>query len=166
MRRAIYPGSFDPVTNGHLDIIRRSCRLFDEVVIALLVNAGKTPLFGLKERLELLREVTRPFNEGAAQVRVDTFSGLLVQYAQQQQAQAIVRGIRAVADYEYELNMAQMNRRLAPDIETVFLMSSGEYSFVSSRLIKEVYQLGGDISDFVPPLVEARMKLKLKGDSK
>ncbi len=114
MRRAIYPGSFDPVTNGHLDIIARSCRLFDEVVIALLVNPGKTPLFTIAERTALLTEVTQDFNSATCRVRVDSFQGLLVHYARAQQAQAIVRGLRAVADYEYELQMAQMNRRQVP----------------------------------------------------
>ncbi len=158
MRRAIYPGSFDPVTNGHLDIIERSCRLFDEVVVALLVNPHKTSLFSLDERIELLREVTQTMPG----VRVETFSGLLAHYARAQTATAVVRGIRAVADYEYELNMANMNRRLAPEIETVFLMSSGAYSYVSSRLVKEVYQLGGDINGLVPSIVEAQMKEKLR----
>jgi pantetheine-phosphate adenylyltransferase len=157
MRRAIYPGSFDPVTNGHLDIIARSCRLFDEVVVALLVNQHKTPLFATDERVALLREVTQGFGG----VRVDTFTGLLVHYAQAQGANAVVRGIRAVSDYEYELQMAQMNRRLAPELETVFLLSAGEYSHVSSRLVKEVFQLGGDITGLVPPLVEERMRAKL-----
>ena len=162
MRRAIYPGSFDPVTNGHLDIIERSCRLFDEVVIALLVNSGKTPLFALEERLEMLRAVTQKFNAGASRVRVDTFQGLLANYARAQEAVAIVRGLRAVADYEYELPMAQMNRHLEPRLETVFLVSAAENSYVSSRLVKEVCQLGGDINEFVPPLVAARMREKFK----
>ena len=160
MRRAIYPGSFDPVTNGHLDIIERSCRLFDEVVVALLLNAHKTALFSIAERLEILGEVCS--NNFGATVKVKTFSGLLVQFTCAEKANAIVRGIRAVADYEYELNMANMNRRLSPEIETVFLMSSGSYSYVSSRLVKEVYQLGGDITGLVPALVEARMKEKLR----
>ncbi len=162
MRRAIYPGSFDPVTNGHLDIIARSCRLFDEVVIALLVNPGKTPLFTIAERTALLLEVTQDFNSATCRVRVDSFQGLLVHYARAQQAQAIVRGLRAVADYEYELQMAQMNRRQEPTLETVFLMSDAAYSYVSSRLVKEVFQLGGNINGLVPPLVAAQMQSKLK----
>jgi pantetheine-phosphate adenylyltransferase len=159
MRRAIYPGSFDPVTCGHLDIIERSCRLFDEVIVAILVNQNKTPFFTLEERIGLLNEVTQQF-AGFCRVRVETFSGLLVDFGRLQQANAIVRGIRAVADYEYELSMAQMNRRLAPEIETVFLMSSGVYSYVSSRLVKEVFQLGGDIQGLVPPAVEKKMQAK------
>jgi pantetheine-phosphate adenylyltransferase len=152
MRRAIYPGSFDPLTNGHLDIIERSCRLFDEVVVSILVNQAKQSLFPLEERLEIIREVT-----ASPQVRVDTFDGLLVHYAVAQGATAIIRGIRAVSDYEYELQMALMNRRLESGVETVFLMSTEAYSFVSSRLVKEVASLGGRVTGLVPPVVEARL---------
>jgi pantetheine-phosphate adenylyltransferase len=156
MRRAIYPGSFDPITLGHLDIIERSARLFDEVIVALLVNADKLPMFTTEERVEMIRSVT-PWNN----VRVDTFEGLLVHYAVEQQAQFVVRGIRAISDYEYELQMALMNRRLEPSVETVFLMAGEAYSYISSRLIKEVFKLGGSINGLVPELVEQRMRDKI-----
>jgi pantetheine-phosphate adenylyltransferase len=161
-RRAIYPGSFDPVTNGHLDIIERACHLFDEVVVAILINPNKAPLFTVEERVEMLGDV---LNSHFPQVRVDTFTGLLVEYAVRQQAQAVVRGIRAISDYEYELQMALMNRRLAPSVETIFLMAPQEYSFISSRLVKEVFTLGGSVEGFVPPLVIERMKAKTGGSS-
>ena len=155
-RKAIYPGSFDPLTNGHMDIIERSAKLFDEVVVAILLNIQKQPMFSTEERVEMIQAVV-PY----ANVTVDTFEGLLVHYAVAQQAQGIVRGIRAVSDYEYELQMALMNRRLEPSIETVFLMASEEYSYLSSRLIKEVFTLGGTITGLVPELVEQRMKEKM-----
>ena len=156
MRRAIYPGTFDPITMGHLDIIERSAKLFDEVVVALLLNMEKQPMFTTEERVEMIREVLPTGN-----VRVDTFEGLLVHYAVAQQAQFVVRGIRAISDYEYELQMALMNRRLEPSVETVFLMAGEAYSYVSSRLIKEVFKLGGSINGLVPPAVEKRMRDKL-----
>jgi pantetheine-phosphate adenylyltransferase len=156
IRRAIYPGSFDPITMGHLDIIERSARLFDEVVVALLSNIEKQPMFTTEERVEMIREIV-PLNN----VRVGTFEGLLVHYAVQQQAQFVVRGIRAISDYEYELQMALMNRRLEPSVETVFLMAGEAYSYISSRLIKEVYKLGGPINGLVPKLVEERMRAKI-----
>lgn len=157
MRRAIYPGTFDPVTNGHLDIIERACKLFDEVIVAILLNPGKNPMFTLDERVQTLNEVvcTR-----FPQAKIDTFDGLLVDYAAKHQAQAVVRGIRAISDYEYELQMALMNRRLSPDLETVFLMSSEDYSYLSSRIVKEVFTLGGKIEGLVPDLVIERMKQK------
>ncbi len=158
MRRAIYPGSFDPITNGHLDIIDRGRRLFDEIIIAVLVNAEKKPLFNFDERIEIIKEVVSNWPE----VRVDTFNGLLVNYAQSQQAGCIVRGIRAISDYEYELQMALMNRRLAPEIETVFMMAAEPYSYLSSRLVKEVFMLKGSITGLVPSLVEQKMKEKLE----
>jgi pantetheine-phosphate adenylyltransferase len=158
MRRAIFPGSFDPVTNGHLDIIERGCKLFDEIIIAILVNPEKKPFFTVEERQSLLTEVLKQIDRGNCRVRVDYFEGLLVQYAVAQQAHAIVRGIRAISDYEYELQMALMNRRLEPTIETVFMMPAEIYSYVSSKLVKEVFQLGGELDGLVPPLVEARMK--------
>jgi pantetheine-phosphate adenylyltransferase len=161
MRRAIYPGSFDPVTNGHLDIIERGCKLFDEIIIAILVNPDKQPFFSIDERREILAEVLKSINRGNCKIRVDDFRGLLVHYAVAQEAHAIVRGIRAISDYEYELQMALMNRRLEPSIETVFMMPAEIYSYVSSRLVKEVVQLGGELEGLVPPFVEARMRDKL-----
>jgi len=162
MRRAIYPGSFDPVTNGHLDIIERGCKLFDEIIIAILVNPEKQPFFSIDERREMLAEVLNGIEQGGCRVRIDDFQGLLVHYAVAQQAHAIVRGIRAISDYEYELQMALMNRRLEPTIETVFMMPAETYSYVSSRLVKEVFQLGGELEGLVPPIVENRMKEKIK----
>jgi len=161
MRRAIYPGSFDPVTNGHLDIIARGCKLFDEIIIAILVNPEKQPFFTVEERQQMLSEVLQQIDRGACELRVDSFEGLLVQYAVAQQAEAIVRGIRAISDYEYELQMALMNRRLEPSIETVFMMPAEAYTYVSSRLVKEVFLLGGALDGLVPKLVEARMKVKV-----
>lgn len=163
MRRAIYPGSFDPVTNGHLDIIQRGCKLFDEIIIAILINPEKTPFFSVQERKEILAEVLRDIERGGCTVIVDSFEGLLVQYAAERKADAIVRGIRAISDYEYELQMALMNRRLEPNLETVFMMPAEAYSYVSSRLVKEVFQLGGNIGGLVPPIVEQRMKVKVLG---
>jgi len=161
MRRAIYPGSFDPVTNGHLDIIARGCKLFDEIIIAILVNPEKKPFFTVEERRGMLTEVLQQIDRGTCSLRVDSFAGLLVQYAVAQHAEAIVRGIRAISDYEYELQMALMNRRLEPTIETVFMMPAEAYSYVSSRLVKEVFLLGGELDGLVPPLVEERMKKKI-----
>ncbi len=161
MRRAIYPGSFDPVTNGHLDIIERGCKLFDEIIIGILVNPEKTPFFTLEERQEMLTEIVQDISRGGCRVRVDSFRGLLVHYSVAQEANAIVRGIRAISDYEYELQMALMNRRLEPSIETVFMMPAETYSYVSSRLVKEVFQLGGEIDGLVPPVIERRMKEKM-----
>jgi pantetheine-phosphate adenylyltransferase len=164
MRRAIYPGSFDPVTNGHLDIIGRGCKLFDEIIIAILVNPEKKPFFSIDERSDMLGEVLKQIDRGACQLRVDSFEGLLVHYAVARQADAIVRGIRAISDYEFELQMALMNRRLEPTIETVFMMPAEAYSYVSSRLVKEVFVLGGALDGLVPPLVEARMREKVASD--
>lgn len=157
MRRAIYPGSFDPITNGHLDIIGRSCKLFDEVIVAVLINVDKKPLFNFDERLALIREVVAEWPNA----KVDSFKGLLVHYAAEKEAGCIIRGIRAVADYEYELQMALMNRRLAPEIETIFMMASEPYSYLSSRLAKEVFMLGGSIAGLVPELVTEKMREKL-----
>jgi pantetheine-phosphate adenylyltransferase len=161
MRRAIYPGSFDPVTNGHLDIIERGCKLFDEIIISILVNPEKQPFFTVEERKEMLDEVVKSISKGRCAVRIDSFTGLLVNYAVAQQASVIVRGIRAISDYEYEFQMALMNRRLEPGIETVFMMPAETYSYVSSRLVKEVFQLGGAVTGLVPSLIENRMKEKL-----
>ena len=160
MRRAIYPGSFDPVTNGHLDIIERGCKLFDEIIVSILVHPEKQPFFTIEERREMLLEVLKQIDKGHCEVRVDSFEGLLVHYALAKQADAIVRGIRARSDYEYELQMALMNRRLEPSIETVFMMPAETFSYVSSRLVKEVFQLGGRLEGLVPQLVEERMKDK------
>ena len=160
MRRAIYPGSFDPVTNGHLDIIQRGCKLFDEIIVAVLVNPEKTAFFTIEERCDILSEVLKTIDRGDCHVIVEGFAGLMVQYAAEREANAIVRGIRAISDYEYELQMALMNRRLQPSLETVFMMPAEEYSYVSSRLVKEVFHLGARIDGLVPAIVEARMKKK------
>jgi pantetheine-phosphate adenylyltransferase len=150
---AIYPGSFDPITNGHLDLVQRGARMFDTLIVSILKNDSKLPLFSVEERMEMLREVLRPYSN----VEVDCFDGLLVDHATARSATVLLRGIRAISDYEYELQMALMNRRLRPDIETVFMMSNEAYSFISSRLVKEVFGLGGNISGLVPPSVEARL---------
>ncbi len=155
-RLAVYPGSFDPLTNGHVDIIQRGARLFDRIVIALLVNRDKAPMFSIEERLELTREVFR----AQPNVEVDTFDGLLVEYARRRRANVIVRGLRAISDFEYELQMALMNRRLSDEIETVFMMPAEPYTYVSSRLVKEVFALGGSVAGLVPPVVEARLAVK------
>jgi pantetheine-phosphate adenylyltransferase len=155
---AIYPGSFDPITSGHLDLIERGCRLFDRLIVSILRNEIKQPLFTVEERMEMLREVVVHFPN----VEVDSFNGLLVDYAAQKNATALVRGIRAISDYEYELQMALMNRRLRPDIETVFMMASEAHSFISSRLVKEVFALGGNITGLVPPSVEIRLRKRLE----
>ena len=157
---AVYPGSFDPITNGHLDLVERGARLFDKLIVAILDNAAKdAPLFTVEERMEMLRDVLRPF----ANVEVDSFRGLLADYVARKHAHVILRGIRAISDYEYELQMALMNTRLAPDVETVFLMSREAYSFVSSRLVKQIIGLGGNISGLVPPLVEQRLRSRVGG---
>lgn len=163
MRRAIYPGSFDPVTNGHLDIIERGSKLFDEIIIAILINPEKSALFSIEERREMIEAATAEVRTEDCLLRVDSFQGLLVRYAVEQQADAIIRGIRAVSDYEYELQMAHMNRRLEPRVETVFLTAAAAYSYISSRLVKEIYQLGGAIEGLVPASVEARMRGKSTG---
>ena len=154
---AIYPGSFDPVTNGHLDLIERGSKLFDRLVVAILQNQEKDPLFSVPERVDMLREVTRPWTN----VEVDVFHGLLVDYAKHRGAQVLLRGIRAISDYEYELQMAMMNRKMEPNIETVFMMPSVKYSYLSSRLVREVARLGGALKDLVPQLVEERMRAKV-----
>ena len=157
---AIYPGSFDPVTNGHLDLIERGAKIFDRLIVSILRNIEKTPLFTLDERVEMLREVTRPWPN----VEVDVFGGLLVEYAQVRGASVILRGIRAISDYEYELQMAMMNRKLKPDLETVFMMPAVAYSYLSSRLVREIVQLGGpitDLADLVPAAVEQRLRAKV-----
>ncbi len=155
---AIYPGSFDPITNGHLDLIERGRKLCDRLIVAILRNESKQPLFSVEERTEMLREVVAPYPD----VEVDSFHGLLVQYAAAKKASVILRGIRAISDYEYELQMALMNRRLCPDIETVFLMAGEAYSFISSRLVKEVVGLGGDVAGLVPAAVEVKLKKRVQ----
>jgi pantetheine-phosphate adenylyltransferase len=153
---AIFPGSFDPITNGHLDIVGRSLHVFDEVKVAILVNSDKSPLFSVDERVAIIREAYR----GNRRVAVDTFSGLLVDYAEAVGASVIVRGIRAISDFEFEFQMALMNRRLNPRIETVFMMPAESYSYLSSRLVKEVFRLGGKVTGLVPPVVEQRLREK------
>ena len=157
-RVAVYPGSFDPLTNGHVDIILRGARLFDRIIVALLENADKSPMFPVGERLEIAKKVFAPHQN----VDVDRFDGLLVDYVRFQGANVIVRGLRAISDFEVELQMALMNRRLNPEVETVFMMPAEQYTYVSSRLVKEVFALGGSISGLVPDTVEAELKRKRK----
>lgn len=152
----IYPGSFDPPTNGHLDLITRASKLFDRLIVAVLGQDGKQPLFSVEERLGMLRVSTSSLEN----VTVESFDGLLVDYARRNQARLILRGIRAVSDYEYELQMALMNRKLLPELETIFMLPAEAYSYLSSRLVKEVWGLGGDIHDLVPEVVEARLRAK------
>lgn len=153
---AVYPGSFDPLTNGHVDIIERGARLFDRIIVAIAVNAEKAPMFTMTERVEIARAVF----ENHPNVEVDTFEGLLVNYVERRKANVIVRGLRAVSDFEYEMQMALMNRELAKTLETVFMMPAAQYSFISSRLIKEVFALGGKVHGLVPELVEKRLREK------
>jgi len=155
---AIYPGSFDPITNGHLDVIERGARLFGRLIVSILRNESKAPLFTVEERMEMLAEVTAPWKN----IELDSFDGLLADYALRRGARVILRGIRALSDYEYELQMALMNRRLQPGVETVFLLAGEQFSFISSRLVKEVIGLGGNIAGLVPPVVERRLVDRLK----
>ena len=154
---AIYPGSFDPPTNGHLDLIQRGSKIFEELVVAILRNSEKSPMFSVAERSEMLRELTADLSN----VRIDTFDGLMVEYAKSIEAMCVLRGIRAISDYEYELQMALMNRKLEPTLETVFMMPADKYSYVSSRLVREVAQAGGPVKDLVPEVVEQRVLAKL-----
>ena len=154
--RAIYPGSFDPLTNGHLDLIERGSKIFDELIVGTLRNSEKDPLFTLAERLDMLNQMVKRFEN----VRVESFEGLLVDYAMRKNAKAVLRGIRAISDYEYELQMALMNRKLQPQLETVFMMPAEAYSYLSSRLVKEVFRLGGSVRGLVPELVEERLREK------
>jgi len=157
MRTAIYPGSFDPLTNGHLDIIERAAKLFDRVIVTVAQNDQKKPLFSLKERVALVSTGIKDMPT----VEVDSFSNLLVDYVESRGARAIVRGLRAVSDFEFEFQLALMNRKLNDQIETIFMMPKGSYTFLSSRIVKEIARLGGDVSSFVPPHVEAALKRKL-----
>jgi pantetheine-phosphate adenylyltransferase len=159
---AIYPGSFDPITTGHLDVIERGSRLFDRLIVSILHNESKAPLFNVPERIEMLTEAVKPFPN----VEVDCFHGLLADYALRRKASVILRGIRAISDYENELQMALMNRRLQPGLETVFLLAGEAFSFISSKLVKEVISLGGNINGLVPPLVEVRLRERLGQDTK
>ena len=159
---AVFPGSFDPLTNGHLDLVERALAVFDRVRLAILQNSEKQPLFSVEERLALLRAALG----GRPRVELDTFSGLLVDYARKAGASVIIRGIRAVSDFEYEFQMALMNRQLEPRIETVFMMPAGRYTYVSSRLVKEVARLGGRVSELVPPVVERQLAKKLRSRRK
>jgi pantetheine-phosphate adenylyltransferase len=159
--KAIYPGTFDPMTNGHLDLIARASKIFDHLVVAILKNDAKQPLFTVPERVEMLTEGVAHFGN----VSVATFDGLMVDFAREQGAGAVVRGIRAISDYEYEFQMALMNRRLAPELETVFLMPAGEFSYVSSRLVKGVFRLGGSVEGLVPASVIERMKRRVSDQS-
>jgi pantetheine-phosphate adenylyltransferase len=154
---ALYPGTFDPPTNGHLDLIERGAKLFDRLIVAILNNPVKDPLFTVEERVEMLKESTAALKN----VSVATFDGLMVEFARKQGVSAVLRGIRAISDYEYEFQMALMNRRLAPEIETVFLQPAGRYSFVSSRMLKEVFSFGGDVSGLVPPNVLKRLRSRM-----
>lgn len=157
MLRAIYPGSFDPVTYGHIDIMRRSCKIVDELIVGVLSNKAKIPLFSVEERVKMLKEVTKELPG----VKIVPFEGLLIDFAKEMSAKMVVRGLRAVTDFEYELQMAQTNHKLAEDIETVFLTTSLEYSYLSSTIVKEVAAFGGDISQFVPEHVEEKIKSKI-----
>jgi len=154
---AIYPGSFDPPTNGHLDLIQRGSKIFEELVVAILRNPEKTPMFSVSERLEMLRELTADLHN----VRIDTFGGLMVEYAKSIEATCVLRGIRAVSDYEYELQMALLNRKIEPTLETVFMMPADKYSYISSRLVREVAQVGGPVKGLVPEVVEQKLREKL-----
>ena len=155
--KVIYPGTFDPITYGHLDLIERACRIFSYVLVGVAVNPQKRPLFSIEERVEMVKEVTRGFPK----VEVEAFNGLLVDFARKKGIKIILRGVRAISDFEYEFQMALSNRKLAPEIETVFMMPKENYSFLSSKIIKEAAALGADLKEFVPPLVEKRLKEKL-----
>lgn len=162
-RIAIYPGSFDPVTNGHLDIVERGLKLFDKIIVTILLNPGKTPLFSTEERLEMLAESLKKFANG---IEIDTFNGLLVDYADRRGAHGILRGLRATSDFEYEFQMALMNRKLNREVQTVFLMTGFRWIFTSSSIIKQAAQFGGDISGMVPTLVKKRLQEKFGTDAK
>jgi pantetheine-phosphate adenylyltransferase len=160
MRRAIYPGSFDPVTKGHLDVVQRASGLFDEIVVAVAHNEQKTGLFSIPERMELLRD---SLNGVAVNVQVTSFAGLLVDFARREKVNAVIRGLRAISDFEFEFQMALMNRKLEPAVETIFLMPREEYTAISSRIVKEIAKLGGNVEAFVPPLVARALREKFAG---
>ena len=157
MKKAIYPGSFDPVTLGHYDIIERSSKIFDRLIVGVLNNSAKSPLFSVEERVKMLKEVTKDLDN----IRIVPFDGLLVEFASRMNAGLVIRGLRAITDFEYELQMSQTNHKLAPDIETMFLTTSLEYSFLSSTTVKEIATFGGDISQFVPETIERRIQEKI-----
>lgn len=159
MKLAIYPGTFDPITNGHLDILERALKLFDKVIITIARNTAKNPLFTEEERIALLRQATKRYKR----VEVDSFDGLLVEYVRQRHAIAVVRGLRAMTDFEYELQMALMNRKLNDTMETVFLMPNEQYTYLSSNVVREIARLGGDVSKFVPPMVRKALRQKIAG---
>lgn len=158
MKIAIYPGTFDPITNGHLDILERAINLFDKVIVSIARNSSKDPLFPEQERLELIRQAIKSYK----QVEVDSFEGLLVDYAKKKKATAVVRGLRAISDFEYELQMALMNRKLNPNVQTVFLMPNEKYTYLNSTIVREIARLGGDVTDFVPPVVKEALNRKFK----
>ena len=162
MKTAIYPGSFDPITNGHLDILERAINLFDRVIITVARNSTKNPLFTEEERLKLMRDAVKQYK----QVEVDSFEGLLVDYARTKKAIAVVRGLRAISDFEYELQMALMNRKLNPGVQTVFLMPNERYTYLNSTIVREISRLGGNVNDFVPPTVKAALDKKFKSNKK
>ncbi len=157
MKVAVYPGSFDPFTNGHVDIVRRGCRIFDRVLVAVLCNTEKTPLFSVEERIAMIRSIFRR----QPKVKVKDFSGLLVEFLRSEKANVVVRGLRVVSDFEYEYQMALMNRRLDPEVETIFLTPKEELSYLSSRMVKQVHRLGGDVSGLVPSIVHRELEKKL-----
>lgn len=159
VRRAIYPGSFDPITNGHLDVIQRAAKLFDEVVVAVAFNEQKTSLFPVDERVALIQHASAT----VPNIRIERFDGLLVDFARQQQASAVVRGLRAISDFEFEFQMALMNRKLEPEIETIFMMPAEKYTYISSRIVKEIARLGGDVTAFVPTSVAEALQTRLHG---
>ena len=158
MSIAIYPGTFDPITRGHLDVIRRALKIFDKLIVLVAHHEDKSPWFEVSERVEMIKDATADLQG----VEVDSYSGLLVEYAKRKKATAVIRGLRAVSDFEYEFQMAQMNRELCPSVETLFLIPAESYTYLSSSLLKEIYTLGGDVSQFVPESVEKRLKKKLK----
>lgn len=162
MRTVVYPGSFDPLTNGHLDVVQRAAKLFDRVILAVAQNDSKNPLFTLRERRQLAAQCVKRL----ANVEVDTFDGLLVEYVERRSAQAIIRGLRAVSDFEFEFQLALMNRKLNERVETIFMMPKDTYTFLSSRIVKEIARLGGDVSPFVPPQVQTALTARLRGRRK